>query len=631
MNNKFNARLDLVPENPGVYLMKDTEGSIIYVGKAINLKKRLRSYFSASEKPSYRISLMVDKIDNFDFVICDNELEALILESGLIKRYQPFYNILLKDDKDYPYILIDLSKPAITKVHRKSNNHLREQYYFGPYLKSNLNNLLTGVKEIFQLNSCNKFIDDTKARPCFNYHIGKCIGTCCGKVSLSEYKIRLIKLIDFLNANDQKLLRELKNEMDEASSLLNFEKAILLRNQIDAITKSREKQRITPYFKRNTDVLSCAVDVGSELACIQKLEIRNQRILGTNTYFLEGSGDYQEIMSNFLLREYIGKLTDNSLTDDFDIHKNQDLCIDISLGEVERALLNQLGRFYKIYFPRKGQKYDCIQIAKATATEALKRKLLLSGMSVSTDKTPALTLLQKYCKLLKIPVFIEAYDISHMADSAYCCAMTVFKYGKACKSLYRQFNLELEHPDDYYALNQALDRRFAKWNDRSFASKADLILVDGGLGQLNAVKKVRNKYKITVALAAMVKNNKHKTKGLILENGDFINLQALMEEDRASFEEISLYRFLTTVQNTTHNQAVKAQSTIRKNNSFRYFLEDIKGVGKNRRDVLLQKFDSLEDIAHSTIAELKIKTNFPNSICKNIFNHFQSIKERKHM
>lgn len=654
--SKFDARLELVPESPGVYLMKDAEGSIIYVGKAIHLRNRLRSYFQTQKKSSYRTEVMVNKIADFSFVLCDNELEALVLESSLIKRYQPLYNVLLKDDKDYPYLLLDFTpqKPAIKKVYRKENSSSSKHIYFGPFLNGDLYKLLSFLKRLFPIASCGRFsvihravpLDSREkiGRPCLHYDLGTCIGTCCGKISAEEYIETLHEVKAFMEGEYEKFQSQWSKEMKEASDTWNFEKAAQLRDQLEILEQIKQKQRVLPSFTGDADVIDLAVEEGKELACVQKLEIRNGRIVGAYTFFLEGGmketeaiAYSQQVLQQFLLQNYV---------DENEIHvtslrQKKHRKLHLWLPEkVTLEMAQLLEDAYLLIYPRRGEKADVLNMARQTAQKNLQRKLLmsLSKNERQAQEQQAWLCLERLAHLGKQDrrfalKRLEAYDVSHLGIADFTCSMTVFKEGRACKEQYRQFHFEREGIDDYESMYRAIERRLDRLYDRDFGAVPDLLLLDGGKGHVQKINALLKEKKVPFRAMGMVKNDKHKTRGLVLANGECLELlQYLKRQEVATtykkilaYEDVlPLLRLLTKIQDETHRRAQKAQQIRHKKRSFQYRLEEIKGIGPKKRQLLLECFSSLKEMEESTLQELQEKTSFPLSLCENIYSYFHS-------
>lgn len=618
MSEVFNARLDLVPENPGVYLMKDAEGSIIYVGKAINLKSRLRSYFQASEKPSYRIALMVQKIKDFDFILCANELEALVLESGLIKRYQPFYNVLLKDDRDYPYLELnyDLIKPSFKKVFRRTASPYKE--YFGPYLAAQLYPLLQSIYQIFPIKSCGKFsqANDKQSRACLQYHIGSCIGTCCGQVSVTEYHARLKKISAFLRGEYKKVLKDLEDQMHQEAEDLHFEKAAYLRDQIKGLEALRQKQRIVGTQNEYADLLAVAHAESMQMACLQKLEVREGRIVGGNTFFLEGVEKKEEAIEHFLLHYYNDFVFEQAQNE-----KDQKLKLYLEELNYSPLVLELLKEKVQIKWVKKEKDKEVWQIAKNTAEESLSRKL--KSLEFFTPPEVKKNLALEYLKeLLSVEHLkrIEAFDISNLGASHYSASMVVFKNGEVKKEDFRQFSLDLDEPNDYLAMSLALERRLKRLGERDFGATPQLLVVDGGLSHVHLAQKVIADLKIDLTVVGIVKNHKHKTRGLVLPNGETLELLTKTKKDE---KEQALLYFLTRIQDEMHRRALLGQNKRWKKAQFRYKLEDIEGIGPAKRQIILDCFPSLKAVEEASLEELKEQLPFPPSLCERIYNYFR--------
>lgn len=618
MSQTFQARLDLVPENPGVYLMKDAEDSIIYVGKAVNLKSRLRSYFQNTEKPSYRIALMVKKIQNFDFIICENELEALVLESGLIKRYQPFYNVLLKDDKDYPYLELNFDpvKPSFKKVFRRSLN-AQNKVYFGPYLAAQLHPLLQSIYHIFSIQSCGQFSapDAIHPRACLHYHIGSCIGTCCGKVSAQAYCERLKKIEAFLKGEYRKVLKDLEQQMKKASESLAFEQAAYFRDQIQGLEALLHKQRVVASIQQNADFLAVAYSELRHYACIQRLEVREGRIVGGNTFFLDHVEHEQEALEEFLIQEYSF----------FEKTMPKKIQLYLENYPSSQALLELLKKHYGVKILSHTQEKEIWNMAKETAKESLHRKLnhLEMMRTENEQKHLAWESLKKHLNLPQLKR-LEAYDISNLGASYYSASMVVFEKGYPKKEAYRQFSLDLEEPNDYLAMSLALERRLKRIGELDFGQKPDLIVVDGGLSHVHLAQHVLQREGIAIPVIGVVKNSKHKTRGLVFPDG---HIWELLPVASKTLEERALLQLLTRIQDEMHRRALLGQNKRWKKAQFRYKLEDIEGIGSARRKVILEHFGSLKALEEATLEELEAKLPFSTALCERIYQYFRMNKE----
>lgn len=624
----FEARLDLVPTSPGVYLMKDASGSVIYVGKAVNLRQRLRSYFTPNPQGTEKVLAMISEIRDFDFLLCQNELETLILESNLIKRYNPFYNILLKDDRDYPYIRVTLNElyPRVMKAYRVGSDKNEGAKYYGPYLSGDLKKALKTIHAIFPLKTCKRVFprDIGKQRPCLNYYMNKCIAPCLGTVSAERYRAVIDEVCEFLEGRYDGILSRLEEEMNEASEALNFEKAAVLRDRLSALRKLQEKQRAVLDTDFDGDVLGIARNNAE--VCVLKLEVRSGKITGTSTYFIDAPASSDEdILTAFIEQyypaaAYVPPIILTSVPSLADESRSPG-------RELSRLLGELVGRKVRLHFPQRGEKREVLSMADANAKQTLQRRTLIAGSNQQSIDA-ALRLLGRIVGLGRPPARIEAYDISNSGSEDIACGMAVFENGRARASQSRIFNIRHQDgQDDYAAMAEAVDRRLARLGDKNFGARPDLILADGGLGHVRTVEAVLRAHGIEdIALAGMVKDKRHRTRGLVLPNGVTVELEqslGMLEDagsDAGSSEELSVWfssdpgmeraqklsllRLLAAVQNETHRLAGKATRRLHKRRQSRYRLEQIPGIGPARRKKLLKAFRSLKEISESSAEEI---------------------------
>ncbi len=644
-DNRFDARLDLVPTSPGVYLMKDASGSVIYVGKAINLRQRLRSYFGPNPQGNEKVLAMISHIRDYSYLLCANELETLILESNLIKRYMPFYNILLKDDRDYPYIRVTLNElyPRIMKAYRIGPDEKEGAKYYGPYLNGDLWQALRTIHELFPLKTCKRVFprDIGKERPCLNYYMNTCIGPCLGTVSADAYREVVQGVCDFLEGHYDGIYQSLKQEMTEASDRLDFERAAVLRDRIQTLTKLNDKQVAVLDTTFDGDALGLARNNAE--VCVLKLEVRRGKITGTSTYFIDAPGsEDDEILTAFMEQYYPGaanippiilvsakalaSIPAPSSAPDPAPAKAADRALDtVDSADTLTTFLSELaGRKVRIHNPQRGEKRDILRMADENAAQQLKRRTIIAGSNQqSIDE--ALQLLAQLVGLKYPPARIEAYDISNTGKDDIACGMAVFENGRSRRGQSRLFNIRnQEGQDDYSAMAQALDRRLSHLGDEQFGMRPDLILLDGGLGHVHAMMPVLATHKCEdIALAGMVKDKRHRTRGLVLANGQIIELEeslGLINGERnqdsagspdvgaavAMFsgdpstereEKLALLRLLSAIQNETHRLANKANKNLNKKRQTRYKLEEIPGIGPAKRKALLQAFRTMKELA----------------------------------
>lgn len=599
-NNKFDARLDTVPLSPGVYLMKDASGSVIYVGKAKKLRNRLRSYFGGGHISHPKVAAMVSHVADFEYVVVGTEAEALLLEANLIKRHMPQYNILLRDDKSYPYACITLNEeyPRVFKAFRPDEKARKAgARYFGPYMNGDLYNTMKAIEEIFPLKRCRKVFprDIGKDRPCLNYHIGKCMAPCSGSVSAEEYRKMIFDIVAFFEGRYDGLKKTLTEQMEEASENLDFERAAVLRDRLSALNGITEGQRVFQKIERDVDAVGIYSQAGE--TCVRKLELRSGRIVGSSTYFMKGDlGSVTELVTGFITQYYPG--TSNippivlvpSLDEDGD---------DELLSEFLSA---EAGRKVRVYTPERGEMNDLLKMASLNAQEMMVRRILRGG-GAEADPAMGMRLLEK---LLSVPENslhrAESYDISNLGNDDICSGMVVFRDGRPDRQSYRLFKMKtVETQDDFASMRETLTRRFAH-DEKDGFEYPDIILVDGGKGQLSAVASVVRSLELNrdIKLVGMVKNNRHKTAGVVLEDGT----EYMLDRSEPSDDDVVLLRFLSAVQNEVHRFAITYQKKLMKKRNIRYKLENIKGIGPSKRKILLAALGSIKAVEEADIKTL---------------------------
>ena len=637
---QFDARLDLVPGEPGVYLMKDKSGSVIYVGKANNLRQRLASYFTRHPEGDVKVLAMISHIAGFEYLICQNELESLILEANLIKQFKPRYNILLRDDREYPYIHITLQEtyPRILKAFRTGPDIEQGARYFGPYLNGDIYRALEALRQIFPIKSCRKVLprDVGKERPCLNYYIGRCIGPCKGDVSADKYRQVIDDVVRFLEGKYSELLVNLTDRMNEAAANLSFEEAALLRDRIEVLDKLREKQIVVSSDRGNRDVLALARN-GSEV-CLQKLEVREGRVNShVQTFSEDGSDNNSAYLEAFIAQHY---------TRTTQIPEEILLPVELEKQDLIAIWLSELaGHRVRLHRAQRGDKKRLLEMAEKNAEEALQRYTLMGGKSASgLDLT-----LKELARLTGSEAAIqriEAYDISNVGAFDRAGSMVVFQGGRPERSSYRHFTIaSFEGIDDYSAMYEVIARRIQRLDDEEFGRRPDLILVDGGIGHVNKVAPLIPE---DIALAGIVKDERHRTRGLALISGEVIELRtnhdpsflqfADKEEDNSSESpycvedaneqeneraiRMGLLRLMTAVQDEAHRFAGRLSSNKHKRRQMRLLLEDIAGVGPATRRKLLEKFDGLQGIAAASLEELSAVPGIPAKTVTAIYEYF---------
>lgn len=601
----INKHLKELPKEPGVYLMKDESEKVIYVGKAVNLKNRVSQYFKSSKNHSSKVVSMVKNIKSFEYIITDSELEALILECSLIKEYKPKYNVLLRDDKTYPYIKITTNEdyPRILKTRKVSKDKCK---YFGPYTSiSSVNETLDIIKSIYPIRTCNIDIEKaikTNFRPCLNLHINRCVGPCNGKVSTSEYNKMIDEIILFLSGKEEKLIEVLKEKMNECAMNLNFEEASVYRDKIKSLENILEKQKIdTKVSDLNQDVIAIA-KVENE-ACVEIFFVRNGKITGRENFIFEQVRyeEKSEIISNFIkqfysTKEYIPKeiVIEESIED---------------INLVSEFLSSIKGQKVFIKVPIKGEKRSLIEMVRKNAFEYLE-KFSNTNRKKFEKTSKTLETLKDMLHLDKIPKRIESFDISNTNGIDSIGAMVVYTNGLKDKKEYRKYKIKtVIGPNDYDSMAEVLERRIKKEN------LPDLILLDGGRGQVSSVKKVLDKYNLDIPLWGMYKDDKHKTKGLI-------NLEKDIELDKNT----EIYRFISSIQEEVHNFAINYHISLRNKSLTKSVLDDIQGVGEKRKKALLTHFKDIESLKNATEEEILAVDGITKPLAKNIYEFFHQRK-----
>lgn len=594
--------LKKLPSEPGVYLMKDKYDHIIYVGKAISLKNRVRQYFQSSKNHTSKVKSMVKNIYKFEYIITDSELEALILECNLIKRYRPKYNVLLRDDKTYPYIKVTTNEdyPRILKVRRVLKDKAK---YFGPYTNiTAVNDTLDLINSTYPIRSCKIDIEKAiknKTRPCLNLHINKCLGPCTGNVSKEEYGKMIEEIIMCLSGKEEKLMELLKEKMNESSMNFRFEEAAIYRDKIKSLEEMIQKQKIdATVTDLNQDVVAMAR--AHNEACVQVFFIRNGKIVGREHFILEGVMDSPRasILSSFVKQfyneqEYIPK--ELIIEDEI-----EDSCI------LEEWLSSKKGQKVTIRVPQKGEKKSLVEMVRKNAVEYLEK---FSDMNKRKYEKSigALEELKRLLNLEKLPIRIESFDISNIQGVDSIGSMVVYTNAKKDKKEYRRYKIKtVIGPNDYDSMAEIVDRRLKHGN------LPDLILLDGGKGQVSAVKKVLELNDVDIPLWGMYKDDKHRTKGLICKEKE-------IELDKTT----SLYRFIASIQEEVHNYAITYHRSLRNKALTKSILDDIQGIGEKRKKALLSHFKDVEAIKEATFEELLEVEGMNKSIAENVYNFFR--------
>jgi excinuclease ABC subunit C len=618
----FEYQLKMLPDKPGVYLMKNSLGEIIYVGKAKVLKNRVRQYFQNSANHSSKVVAMVKNIAEFEYIVTDSEREALILECNLIKKYRPRYNILLKDDKHYPFIKVttneDFPRVFTTRNYVKDGNK-----YFGPYTDvSVVYETLELLRKIFPLRNCKKNIVENGevTRPCLNYHIGMCKAPCAAAISKEEYRKIVQDVINLLSARDTEIIKKLKKEMEAAAENLEFEKAAALRDKVNAVEKIQERQKIITGSFEDEDYIDIYGD--EKDTCAQVFFIRQGKVVGRDHFILEDTAGEEpgDIISQIIKEFYGGTpfIPSNIYVHDI---------VDQEL--LEEWLSTKKGSKVSLKVPKRGEKVQFLEMVKKNAQmtlEQFKQKLLM-------DKEIQGTVLKELAELLELdelPHRIESYDISNIQGFDSVGSMIVFEEGKAKNSDYRRFKIKtVIGANDYDSMREILERRFRhgieevkniqerklEFSNGKFSVFPDLILMDGGRGQVNIALEVLEQLRINIPVAGMVKDDRHKTRGLI-----YNNIELPIKPNS------KVMQLITRVQDEVHRFAITYHRTLRDKRVLHSVLDEIPNIGERRRVALLKKFGSVENIKNASLEELLETTSIDKRAAESIKNYFSSQK-----
>ncbi len=592
-----------LPLCPGVYQMKDKSGKIIYIGKAKLLKNRVTSYFHNVEAHNPKTYKLVSLIRDFDFIVTDTELDALVLEASLIKLHSPKYNILLKDDKGFSYIRI--TGGDYPRIEHSFKNDDPFSTYIGPYTSGyTVKQTIEECNSIFMLPTCHKEFprDFGKERPCLNYHIKKCMGICRGRISEQEYKTTINEALGFIKSGSRESIERLREEMNTAAENLEFEKAAKLRDRINAIERSVKTQSIQAGRDISCDVF--AVSENSGLTSIAVVKYRKGKLIDKENYFIGDDFDSSIMRSEFLLRYYENgrELPKLILLDG----EPEDSSI------LEEYFRNLSGHKVEITVPKRGENLVLTTLAKSNADEYLSLKVGRTSREIT-----ALQDLAKLLGLKKIPELIESYDISNMGEQTRVAGMITYKNGRPYKAGYRKFNIkDVVGIDDYACMQEVLRRRFTRYleGDEGFSELPDLILLDGGKGHVNAVAEVLKELQINVSLFGLVKDEKHRTRA-VSDGGQEIQVNANK----------SLFRLLTEIQDEVHRFSISYQRKKHKQSQYELELTKIKGIGEKKALALLKKYKTKQAIKKASIEELMAEAKINRETAESLYIYIQEI------
>lgn len=616
--------LKKLPAKPGVYIMHDENDTIIYVGKAVNLHNRVRSYFRKIVGRGPQIDKMVSQIERFEYIVTDSELEALVLENNLIKEHRPKYNTMLKDDKTYPYIKVTVAEeyPRIlfSRVMKKDRSK-----YFGPYTSAAaVRDTIELMNRLFLLRTCNKSLprDIGKDRPCLNYHIKQCAAPCAGYVTKEDYRAHIDQALDFLNGNYAPILKDLKEHMEQASEALDFEEAIRYRELLNSVKSVAQKQKITGNDEEDKDVIAMCME-GADCV-VQVFFVRGGKLIGREHFYMTHvtEGERGQVLTDFVKQFYSGTpFIPRELM-------LQEPIEDMEL--IEQWLTSKRGSRVYLRIPQKGAKEKLVELAEQNAKLVLDK----DRERIRREEGRTIGAVKEIAGLLDLESVsrMEAYDISNISGFANVGSMVVYEKGKPKRSDYRKFRIKtVAGPDDYACMREVLTRRFQHGlSEReeaftgehgtdfgSFTRFPDLLLMDGGRGQVNIALGVLSELGISIPVCGMVKDDNHRTRGLY-----FNNRELPIDKDSEGF------KLITRIQDEAHRFAIEYHRSIRSKSQVHSLLDEIPGVGPERRKALMRKFASIEEVKNATKEELSALPEIPEHVAEQIVQFFEKQKNK---
>ena len=607
----MNSRLPYLREktskltaSPGVYIMKNREGGIIYIGKAKNLKKRVTSYFRENPDHTPKVAAMVSKVNDYDFIVTDSEFEALVLECSLIKQHKPRYNILLKDDKGYSYIRVsDEEYPRITT----EKNTAEKGQYLGPYTSSYITKeAVNEANRVFMLPTCRKKFpqDFRKERPCLNYHIKNCMGVCRGRISAEEYRGIIDEAVEFIRSGSAASVERMEAEMNKAAEDLEFEKAAMLRDRISAIKKASEKQKMVGSGVESADVIGIAEYNGG--VYISVLMYRENRLYDKAVFDMEKSDSEEDILSTFMVQFYHGRSDIPRIIAVDHIPAEEEL--------IQKLLENQAKKSVKIHHAQRGRLLDLLKLAKSNSAEYAALKSNRTGKEVI-----ALEQLAKCLGLANPPKIIEAYDISNLSSESMVAGMVVFEDGRPQKKAYKKFTVkEQQFQNDYGSMHEVLKRRLLhivnQEGDEFFTRKPDLILLDGGTGHVHAVEPILKELGLDIPLFGMVKDDKHRTRA-IATGGREIQINNLQ----------AAFNLVTKIQDEVHRFSVSFMHSKHKKKTYSSELLTVKGIGEKKAAKILMKFKTRDNLRRASVEELAVTAGISTETAKELWEVIQKL------
>ena len=615
---QIEEELKKLPAKPGVYIMHDQDDAIIYVGKAISLRNRVRSYFRESTNKSPKIEKMVTKIARFEYIVTDSELEALVLENNLIKEHNPKYNTMLKDDKTYPYIKVTMGEdfPRVLFSRQMKKDKSR---YFGPFTSAfAVKDTIELINRLYKLRTCSRVLprDIGLERPCLNYHIGQCMAPCQEYVTKEEYRAQVEQALDFLNGNFDPILNSLRQKMEEASERLDFEEAIRYRDLYNSVKQVAQKQKITDSDGEDKDIIALARD--EDDAVVQVFFVRGGKLIGREHFIMTRTQDctQAQVLLDFVKQFYAG--TPFIPRELMLQHEIEDIPV------LEQWLSARKGSRVYIRVPKKGTKEKLVELAATNA------KLVLSKdrERIKREEGRTIGAVKEICALLSIPEAnrMEAFDISNISGFENVGSMVVYEKGKPKRSDYRKFRIKtVSGPDDYACMKEVLTRRFRHGMEEtkeledkqlekefgSFTRFPDLLLMDGGKGQVNVALQVLSELGLSIPVCGMVKDDNHRTRGLYYQNRE-------IEIDTRS----EGFKLITRIQDEAHRFAIEYHRSLRSKEQVRSVLDGIPGVGPARRKALMRDFRSIDEIRQADVERLSQVPEIPEHIAEEIYSFF---------
>ena len=606
--------LSKLPDQPGVYLMHGRNDEIIYVGKALSLRHRVRQYFQPSHDEGLKKKQMVQNIDYFEFIVTDSELEALILECNLIKEYRPKYNTMLRDDKTYPYIEITLTEayPRVLFSRRLKKNGSK---FFGPFTSAGaVHDTIELVQKLYKIRTCAQKLPENigKNRPCLNYHIGQCLGPCQGNVSVEEYRKNVEQVINFLDGDYADTLKDLEGKMLAASEEMDFEKAAIYRDLIESVKACAGRQKATQLDGEDRDIIAMATS--GEDAVVQVFFIRGGKMIGREHFFINVRVDdtKEELLEYFLKDYYTGTpFIPREIYVQYDLEESE---------LIENWLTGKRGSRVYIRSPKRGSKEKLVELAAKNAQMVLDQ----DREKIKKEEGRTIGAMKEIADLLGLPGAsrMEAYDISNISGFQSVGSMVVFEKGKPKRSDYRKFKIKtVEGPNDYASMHEVLTRRFSHGIEEleanggdakdSFTKFPDIIMMDGGKGQVNIAKQVMAELGLHIPIAGMVKDDHHRTRGL------YFNDEELPIDTHSQG-----FQLITRLQDEAHRFAIEYHRSLRSKGQVHSFLDDIDGIGPKRRKALMKKYVSAEKMAQASVEDLMETESMTKEAAENVYNYF---------